>query len=84
VQEKAGFVKSFESGSIYKAFGFSDVVVQVVNSTTAVVTGHVLITTQKSSNQDAFLEVFVLANGAWRCAAWATTPLPKQAQASSN
>jgi hypothetical protein len=85
VQEKAGFVTSFEPGqSIYKALDFTDVVVQIASSNTAVVTGHVLITTQRSSNEDAFLEVFVLDKGTWRCAAWATTPLPKKAPTSSS
>jgi hypothetical protein len=83
VQEKDGFVKSLLHGqSIYKAIDFSDVVVRFANSTTALVTGHVAITTKRSSNEDTFMEVFVLENGAWRCAAWVTTPLPRKSETS--
>jgi hypothetical protein len=81
VQGKAGYVKLFDTGSIYKSFGFSHVVVQVLNPSTAVVTGNVVITTIKSSNEDAFLEVFVLQDKAWRCAAWVTTPIQERAPA---
>jgi hypothetical protein len=83
VQEKEGFVKSLLHGqSIYKALDFSDVVVRFANNTTALVTGRVAITTKRASNEDTFMEVFVLENGAWRCAAWVTTPLPKKSDAS--
>ena len=83
VQEKEGFVKSLLHGqSIYKALDFSDVVVRFANNATALVTGRVALTTKRSSNEDTFMEVFVLENGAWRCAAWVTTPLPKKSDAS--
>src|ERR1700690_105334 len=63
VQEKEGFVKSLLHGqSIYMALNFSDVVVRFENNTTAMVTGHVAITTKRSSNEDTFMEVFVLEN----------------------
>ena len=89
VESKTDYISDVRTGKrAYNGIRFSDRTVHFFSSTTAIITGHVKITTKNSlpnnNSDDTFLEVWVRDNGTWRCGAWATIhPPPKKPDASS-
>jgi hypothetical protein len=80
VQPKADFINGFKTGQrVYNSIEVVDSKVRFYSEITAVVTGHLKLAANgvpADPNPDAFMEVWVRDQGAWRCAASALTRPP--------